>query len=157
MPPKSGAISGNLLYLGIKTPGRHLMSRWPNGCVPSTYCKGTPCPRFSQSCHTRKPGGMGDLVSRTCSQIQRSSLAADCRSRQAGRSRVAMGEISLRARQRREGGRRGMATSAPSTLLVATLQMDLPGRLAGACCAWNFLSQGWKVRTADVLGVRTGG
>jgi hypothetical protein len=126
-------------HLGIRTPGRHLMSRLPNGCVPRTYCNGTPFPRLSQRFQVRKPGKMGEGVARTCSRIHRSSLAVDSKSRQALRRWVAMGEISLLSRQKREGGSRGIA-------LNFWLEIS-------ACTSHDFgqesLKLDWKVRTTS--------
>ncbi len=37
---------------GLRRPGRQRISRAPNGCVPNTYCRGTPRLRSRQSLST---------------------------------------------------------------------------------------------------------
>ena len=112
--PFSPPFSKLEAYLGISTPGRHLISRSPNGWVPRTYCNGVPFPRFSQSCHTRRLSGMGEPSredkDETCSRIHRSSLRVDGKSLQAGRRTAAHCE-TLRAFQNSDGRIRGILTS----------------------------------------------
>lgn len=85
-------------YLGIKTPWRHFRSRLPKGWLPRTYCRGTPLPRRRHSdaswCSALDgEGSRPRWSSSTCSRIQRSSLRAEGRSRQAGSIVAAWGEI----------------------------------------------------------------
>ena len=102
--------SHRITYLGINTPGRHLISSSPKGCEPRIYCKGSALDRRLQSCTRRflANRGHGGLVAATCSVSQRSSLFADGRSRVPRRTSGRSGDF-LDASWRRECGRRGMS------------------------------------------------
>ena len=102
--------SHRITYLGINTPGRHLISSSPKGCEPRIYCKGSALDRRLQSCTRRflANRGHGGLVAATCSVSQRSSLIADGRSRVPRRTSGRSGDF-LDASWRRECGRRGMS------------------------------------------------
>lgn len=108
-----GCYDPRATHLGIRTPGRHLSSRLPNGWVPRMYCSGSPLPRRRHRAATwcsaaAACDGEGSGVSpRTCSRIHLSSLAAEFKSRHVGRRVAACGEMWC-ARRKSEGGMRGI-------------------------------------------------
>lgn len=92
---------------GMRTPLWQRMERSPKGWSPRTYWRGIPFARWEQSWKRRRECGNRDGVDAMCSRIQRSSLCTEERSRQMGRRAAPWGE-RRRARQKREGGRRGI-------------------------------------------------